>query len=147
MASVPTDSGRDSLGFVRAVQRVFAFLADYGFLCTRSEPTIVRYDTAGRYVEVFHGSRSYAVGIKFGFVEEPDTVSFPEIVYAFGGRYREFSGSTPQSVDAAVTKLADEVSKYPEALKGAIPFDRVQEYRRRLTDYYAGKQETHPDRR
>jgi hypothetical protein len=138
--------GRESLGFAPAVERHFAFLEHDGLCRTQSEPTLVRYEGNGRYLEVFHGNRSFAVGARFGLIDDADArFSLPEVAYAFGGRYHEFVGRSKEAVDAAVKNLAAEVSLYPNMLNGAIPIDRIQEYRQRLTDYYAGKSKVNPD--
>jgi hypothetical protein len=144
--SVGDSTSRASLEFAPTVERIFSFLSNYGFRHTKSEPTLVRYDGSDRYIEIFHGHRSHALGVHIGLIDDPDTrFSLPEIAWAFGDRYREFAGRTKESVAAAVEKLATELLKYPDMLTGTIPTERIQEYRQRLTDYYAGRSKLNPD--
>ena len=144
----PDSLAREHLGFAPAVERNFSFLTGYGFRRTRSEPTFVRFEAAQRYLEIFHGVRSYAVGIHIGLIGEADAeFSLPEIAYAFGERYQELAGRTKESVEAAVGKLAAQVQRYSSMLNGEMPIEGMLEYRQRLTDYYAGKSKEHPDQR
>jgi hypothetical protein len=142
----PDSTARALLEFAPTVERIFSFLSDYGFRHAASEPTLVRYEGNGRYIDIFHGRRSYVLGVHIGLLDDPDAkFSLPEIAWAFGDRYYEFAGRTKESLAAAVEKLAAEVSKYPDMLNGRIPIERIQEYRQRLTDYYAGKSKVNPD--
>lgn len=140
--------GREELGFAPAVEQQFSFLANYGFDRTRSEPDLVRFDGNGRYIEIFHGRRSYAIGAQYGIDDDPDAkFSLPEVAYAFRSPNREYGGHTKEAVEAAVKKLAEAVLQYAGMLDGPIPFERIQEYRTRLTEYYAGKSTANPDQK
>ena len=67
---MPTIEQSDpDLGFVESARSAFAFLERlYAFEITRTEPTLVRYESADVFVNVFHGRRSREVGVEIGLL-------------------------------------------------------------------------------
>ena len=61
---------REQLQFPVLVRQAFEFLeTDYGFTCCEENETYVRYEANGVFVSVYHGRRSYEVGIEIGLEE------------------------------------------------------------------------------
>ena len=54
------------LGFAPAVEDAFSFLLADGFQIVESAPTIVRYKKGGACVTLFHGRRSWEIGLEVG---------------------------------------------------------------------------------
>jgi len=68
---------RRSLGFVDAVRSAFGFLvADLGFDVADTDVTRVRYESDRMFVHVYHGRRSYAIGIEVGNRHERDAPGY-----------------------------------------------------------------------
>jgi hypothetical protein len=145
------DNARDrtELGFAKAVLQAFAFLTEYGYIVVRVEPTFVRYECGTRFVNVFHGRRSYALGVEFGDVEvDSRAYSLKEIRSALegrGGRPSLFATSAAV-VETCVQELARQTRALASVLDGDIPRAEIAEYSRRLTDYYSGKSNINPNR-
>ncbi|MBV8367668.1 MAG: hypothetical protein JO036_01875 [Candidatus Eremiobacteraeota bacterium] len=143
------DKERIQLGFEAAVKKAFAFAAKLNYHIVCSTPTLVTYRAGNRYMNVFHGRRSYAIGAEFGEVGNADeVVTLSEIVNSLSGygAYRELGGSSKESVVASVNQLASLVQSFPEVLRGKLPTAELQAYRERLTDYYSGKSKKPPNR-
>jgi hypothetical protein len=146
MTDKPKDRG--SLGFPSAVQASFQFLADFGYQLVHREATMVRYEGHRRYVQIFHGRRGYELGIEFGRVgDDNSVVSIIELINSLDGeRYRGYVATTPEAVGAGVRLLASQTRRFEDVLRGDIPQERIDRYRRALTDYFSGKSKVSPDR-
>lgn len=59
---------RSQLRFEEAVISAFAFLTTpaYGFKCAASDVTLVRYESADVFVNIYHGRSSYELGCEIG---------------------------------------------------------------------------------
>jgi hypothetical protein len=57
---------RSRLGFAAAVLAEFGFLSGLGFRVVERTDTLVCYETARRFVRVFHGRGSYELGVEIG---------------------------------------------------------------------------------
>ncbi len=149
MSPISEGDGRGSLGFAQAVQRHFRFLEGLGYRVATVEDTLVRYEGAGRFITVFHGRQSYALGAEFGKTHDLESVvSIKELWNALYPEqpYREYTASIAPVVERGVEELAARVAAMPDVLRGEIPHRQVQEYRQKLTDYYSGKSKISPDR-
>ena len=61
------ESGRSRLGFAGAAVKAFGFLVEkLGFHVARQEPTFVRFESAGVFVNIYHGRSSYEIGVEVG---------------------------------------------------------------------------------
>jgi hypothetical protein len=109
---------------------------------------LVRYEGDGRYVQIFHGRQSYAIGVHFGDVGTPESdVSLEEILNALPGRKSSYTvtASSPESVVTAVNRVAQQVQDMRGVLHGDRPMEAISQYRKRLTDYYSGTSPKRPN--
>ena len=62
---------RMQLGFSLEVLSAFQFLTqDYGFKCVKNDVTFVRYESESTFVNIYHGRRSYELGVEIGKLEK-----------------------------------------------------------------------------
>ena len=68
---------RSQLRFEETVLSAFAFLTvpPYGFKCEASEVTLVRYESANVFVNIYHGRSSYEIGCEIGLIPERDGIA------------------------------------------------------------------------
>lgn len=68
---------RSQLRFEEAVLSAFAFLTApaYGFKCAASEVTLVRYESATAFVNIYHGRSSHEIGCEIGLIPERDGIA------------------------------------------------------------------------
>jgi hypothetical protein len=59
-------SDRARLGFAAVASHEFGFLLGMGFRLVDLSDTLARYETDRRFVRVFHGRRSYELGVEVG---------------------------------------------------------------------------------
>jgi len=138
---------RESLGFRNAVENAFKFLENYGYHIVESTTTLVRYEGNGRYVQVFHGRQSYAIGAHFGDVGMPESdVSLEEILSALRGCQSSpaVAAWSTESIAIAVGRIAEQVQGMRGVLHGDRPMEAVSQHRKHLTDYYSGKSPNRP---
>ena len=77
------DSRRIQLGFTSEVLSMFHFLIqDYGFKCVETDVTFVRYESESIFVNIYHGRRSYELGVEIGKLEKDEFI--PESRYTIG---------------------------------------------------------------
>lgn len=103
---------RPLLQFAEEVKTRFAFLEGSGFHCVRTEVTFVRYESSRIGINVYHGRRSFEIGLEIGSTSSPTEVySFPEILrladHQQGEQYKYYAAHTTQGVAEGVTKLAE----------------------------------------
>jgi hypothetical protein len=123
----PLDRGQ--LGFIEYVKVSFSFLSkEYDFHVVKTEPTFVRYESSGVFVNIYHGRASFELGFEIGRLDDrtgkeepPYTLSM--IVEHMGAKHRTgytfFQCSTRDSVKQCVPKLANLVQSYaPSFLSG-----------------------------
>ncbi len=100
---------RGRLGFADFVRQGFEYLKDYGFTETEALPTIVRYRRGDLELNVYHGRRSYEIGLQIGHREEQ--FSIEEIVRATDPdaweKFRYPAATTQKSLKSGVERLAD----------------------------------------
>ena len=142
-------TNRAGLGFAECVAREFGFLSDFGYRLVESSPTRVRFGNGDLYVDIVHGLGSFGIGVAFssrailGY-----EVSLEEIYQATGrGPRPNCMASSREAVQHCVRFLADIVRTQEDALKGEPPLREVDDFRQRLTDFYAGKSTKWPWRR
>jgi hypothetical protein len=116
------DSDRDQLGFASEVVSAFKFLStEYGFQCVRIEQTFVRYESISSFVNIYHGRRSFELGVEIGRLEkvpglQENWYTIGEILDLIGVReklgFTFFQASTHERVQMLVPKLAEYVREY-----------------------------------
>jgi hypothetical protein len=144
-----TRSDREANGFQDSAKRAFEFLRDFGYELVHSEPTMIRYEGDQRYVQIYHGRRSYELGVDFGRTDEPENAtSLRELVNSLNERekYRGYTATSAEAVAKGVKLLASDTRRFEDVLRGNLPHERLERYRRALTDYYSGKSKISPDR-
>lgn len=111
---------RAQLGFKEAVLSNFKFLSDFGLRPVEEKMTLVRYESADVFVNVYHGRASYELGVEIGRVKEPEKrlhifsiVRWAAAEKAEGlGQRVMFQVSSRDGVQEFVPKLAALVKKY-----------------------------------
>jgi hypothetical protein len=100
---------RSVLRFAEKVKDRFSFLETLGFRHVRSEPTFVRFESPRANVNVYHGRRSFEIGLEIE--SATDAYSFSEILRLVdreqGEQYRNYGTHTAQGVAEGVAKLAE----------------------------------------
>lgn len=120
---------RAQLGFKDVVLSSFKFLVDFGLRPMEEKVTLVRYESAGVFLNVYHGRASFELGVEIGRLKEPEAkLSIFDVVRWAGsekaerfGQHVMFQVSSREGVQEFVPKLATLVKKY------AIPFLRGDE--------------------
>lgn len=119
---MPTISRR-ALHFAETVGEEFGFLAASGFELVQSQPTFVRFESRRAYVNVYHGRRSFELGLEIGPLQttrlEESPFSMSEIVRLAepedSGGYRNFATRTVEGVNEGVRRLASLLRGYVES--------------------------------
>ncbi len=103
---------RSVLRFAEEVKGRFSFLETLGLHCVRSEATFVRFESPRISTNVYHGRRSFEIGLEVESTLSPtDSYSFSEILRLVdreqGEQYRNYATHTAQGVAEGVGKLAE----------------------------------------
>jgi hypothetical protein len=102
---------RSPLHFPEEVQRHFSFLQALGFRCVHSDATFVRYKSPEIAVNVYHGRRSYEIGLEIESAQVPgESYSIFEILQLVDGKrakgYRNYATHTVEGVAEGTHRLA-----------------------------------------
>jgi hypothetical protein len=134
-------TNRSVLRFAEEVEDSFSFLKPLGFRRARSEPTFVRFESPQASINVYHGRRSFEIGLE---IESPtDAYSFSEILRLVdreqGEKYRNYATHTTQGVVEGVGKLAERFQRCIAAgiLNDKQLFSRLKLQRQELATNYA----------
>ena len=103
---------RSLLRFAEEVKDRFSFFETLGFRCVRSEATFVRFESLGVSINVYHGRRSFEIGLEIESAPSPiDAYSFSEILRLVDSKqaqhYRDYATHTAQGVAEGVRQLAE----------------------------------------
>lgn len=111
---------RRAFHFPEAVEANFGFLAGRGFKRVQSEETLLRFQSNRVYVNVYHGRKSFEVGLEIGplqSVEAPYSMS--EIIRLVeankADEYRNYSARSAEGVAEGVRQLAALFHRYVDA--------------------------------
>jgi hypothetical protein len=120
----PWVSERRWLNFAQVAMEQFNFLRDYGFTVYESTPTIVRFRKEEFEVNIYHGRRSYEIGMEI--CREDRCYSIEALVRLTdresADRFRYYAATTPEGVLEGVKQLASIVRQYgDQALRGDSP--------------------------
>jgi hypothetical protein len=130
----------ESLGFASEAERALTFLTQFGYRLLKRDPCQVTFEGRDRYVAMCFDPYSYGIGVEIVRRDNPtESTSTGEVLLARGGKPRHSAGSTPEGVRAAVDYEARQLAEMSDLLTGPLPMNEVNEYRRKLTDYYSGK--------
>jgi hypothetical protein len=108
--------------FAELVEDNFHFLQAHGFKCVQSEPTFVRFESGRICVNVYHGRRSFEIGLEIG----PLGAGSSEISYSMSeiirlvepskaDGYRNYAAQTPEDIGEGVHRLAISLRRYVDA--------------------------------
>jgi hypothetical protein len=105
---------RVNLNFANIAKEKFSFLCDIGFAIIESLPTIVRYRKGDVQVDVYHGRRSYEIGLGIAWLdvryELPDFIAVADLQAA--NDYYTPMASTREGVIEGLTRLAELAKRY-----------------------------------
>lgn len=145
---------RSVLRFAEEVKDRFSFIEALGFRCVRSEATFVRFESPGIGINVFHGRRSFEIGLEIESTQSPtESYSTPEIVRLVdkekGDHYKYYATHTAQGVAEGVRQLA-ELFQHCVAtgiLNDSRIFSRLTQQKKELVAKYAREIKLHQARR
>jgi hypothetical protein len=107
------NNNRSELFFAEAVEKHFSFLHEHEFKRVQSAPTFVRFESSRSYVNVYHGRRSYEIGLEIGLLNlgsDEISHSMSEIIRLIEpeelAKYRDYMSNTPEGVAEGVRRLA-----------------------------------------
>jgi hypothetical protein len=146
LSRVPSPE-RARLEFRDTVLSSFKFLTEVGLRPVQKHSTLVRYESADVFVNVYHGRVSFELGVEIGRLNEPEQekLTIGDIVASAGaekaegfGQHVMFQVSSPDGVREFVPKLADLVQKYAlPFVKGyATAYREALQARSRAADQY-----------
>lgn len=137
---------RNALGFVDAVTNAFTFLVeDFGFNVVDTDATLVRYESDMMFLYVYHGRRSYEIGVEIGSLHECDAYRFrlPEVLGAILGESEQqnayyFQSSNCGGVRRCVEMAARLVKEYygPLLRGDPITLERVKVFSSKRNEEY-----------
>jgi hypothetical protein len=132
---------RTRLNFANAASEAFSFLSDRGFVLVESLPTLVRYRKGEIEARLYHGRRSFEVGLEI--IRDGERYSISELIRAAdrmeGEQYRNWVATTPQAIEEALARLKELVRRYGErALRGDPRlFDTLMKLRQEWMENYS----------
>jgi len=138
---------RSFLRFADEVKREFAFLDSHKFRCVRAEMTFVRFESPPCAINIYHGRRSYEIGLEVEFSQSNDTYSFSEIMRLGkcnqDEQYRRFTANSVNGIATGVHELADRFRKCVDIdiLYDERSYFRLKELRKEWIENYALKVE------
>lgn len=151
---------RERFGFVEATRSGFGFLLDAGYEEVCAEPTYLRFERDGAFVDVFHGRPSYELGVEFGrqvhlddeiveqkfHIRDVPSLLVPEVSFT------AYTATSPDQVARFLEELARWTKLAVERFErgGVGMFDRLSEEVERQSDEYldavrAGRLRAHAD--
>lgn len=108
--------GRAEIGFTEAVLDEFSFLESHHFKCVTCEPTYVRFEAGGVFIDIYHGRSSFEIGVDVGLSDLSESYSLSELIRIVdideGNSYRKFVATTPELVRAGVKALRENFVKH-----------------------------------
>jgi len=111
------------LDFSAEARRAFAFLVAQGFVVEEASPTLIRYRKGEVAVAVYHGRRSYELGLEVSRGEE--THSLAELIKlvdtAAAKNYRSWTATTTASVANGLDILSALAQRYGEQVLSGDP--------------------------
>jgi hypothetical protein len=135
---------RTPLRFAEAVKNQFSFLETMGFRCTCSEATFVRFESADIGINIYHGRRSFEIGLEMESASSAtDAYSFSQILRLVdckeGDQYRNYATHTAEGVVEGVRQLAELLQR---CIAGGVLIDdelfsRLRQQKKELVRNYA----------
>ena len=96
--------------FAEKVEEHFSFLKSLGFECVSTEATLVRFESPRANINVYHGRRSFEIGLELEIAcEDSNSFSFFEVYRLFdqeqAEQYRNYATRTTIGVAEGVRRL------------------------------------------
>lgn len=132
---------RKRLNFAHLVVERYRFLEELGFVESESMPTIVRYRKGDLDLSVYHGRRSFEVGLEIGHGDEQFSMS--EMIRSSdptaAEHYRNPVARTPADLASSVGRLANLLQRYGERGLRDDPqfFATLRQQRKSWSEEYA----------
>lgn len=116
---------RAPLNFANLAKKDFAFLHDLGFVEIEASPTIVRYQKGDIEIDVYHGRRSYEIGVEL--THGGTRYSLPDLIRVIdpqvAKRYCTLTATTQEAVAEGLMRLGALAKRYcVQALQGNSEF-------------------------
>ena len=130
--------------FAEKVEEHFSFLKSLGFECVSTEATFVRFKSPKAIINVFHGRRSFEIGLELELPgEDSNSYSFFEVYRLFdqeqAERHRNYATRTTTGVAEGVRRLGQLFRKCVD--EGLLDDDQVimklKKQRDQLRERYA----------
>lgn len=131
---------RLELRFVEAVQEEFRFLETHGYKCVWVEPTFIKYELGGFFVNVYHGRSSFELGVEIGQMNQADEngtgYSLTELLQFCAPEKKDrwyFAARTPADVKTGVGRMAEAFKQCSDLILSGSPavFDQLREQRKK----------------
>lgn len=103
---------RDRLCFAESVRRHFDFLEGHRLAVVAHTLTYVRYESARLFVNVYHGRRSFEIGLEIGRLSQDDQQPYPMSAIvavmepSVSSSHLDYAARTAADVDEGVRRLA-----------------------------------------
>lgn len=126
--------GRSALGFSELVQSAFEMVAlEHGLRLVEALETLVRYESERIFLNIYHGRRSYEIGVEVGLLSDggDERYRLPDVLAAILGpdhAHRTYlQASSPEALATCVRESAALVEQYYAPLLEGIPevWDKV----------------------
>lgn len=154
--TMPTPDRR-ALHFAETVRKSFTFLAAHGVDLVESGPTLVLFESGQLYVNVYHGRKSFELGLEIGPLKTTRSTEAPfsmsEIIRLvepeMAERYRDYAARTAEGVGEGVRRLALLFHRYVDGglLRDPGLFVRLDRQRAALSEDFERKVNTAQIRR
>jgi hypothetical protein len=112
---------RERLFFAESVRRHFGFLEGRHFTVVTCTPTYVRYESQRLFVNVYHGRKSFEIGLEVGQLtrgrrEEPYPISgiISLLDPERAADYQDYATRTAEGVDEGLRRLSALFREYAE---------------------------------
>lgn len=116
--------GEGRLGFTAVASSAFAFLLRQGFSVARSNSTLLRFESSDVFINIFHGRRSYQIGLEIGRVKDGGLYSLYEILASVAlseVAVARCQPTTREGVQECLSRIAELVEKCCQGLIGNDP--------------------------
>jgi hypothetical protein len=103
---------RKKLNFPEIVQKHFSFLNNYGYKINQRNETFVQYTGKEKFINIFHGRKSYELGLEIGSLKNPEnTYSIYSLLMLIDKKkadnYKVYAARTVTSIEEGLTNLAE----------------------------------------
>lgn len=135
---------RADLYFPELVHKHFHFLGVQGFRCVKQDVTFVRFESSVLFVNIYHGRRSYEIGLEFGQPGNSDDEDNPYNISVLlelmespiAKEYKSYMTHTLDGVDDGLEKLARIFYENVKYLEDAKILKKLKIHRQIILEKY-----------